>query len=89
MMTFFQHGGHGMKPSELFDVVIRSIGLLITLSAMSFLFYAILNLALGGPISVVGLLIIGIPSLLVGIWLLRGASHLAASLYAEDSTKDR
>ncbi len=31
-----------MKPVELFGVVVRSVGLLLTLSAMAVLFYALL-----------------------------------------------
>ena len=76
-----------MKPSELFGVVVRSVGLVIVLSAMSVLFYAILNLVLGGPASVVGLFLIGVPPLLVGFWLLFGASDLASAVYPKDSDK--
>jgi hypothetical protein len=77
-----------MKPSELFGVVIRSVGLVVMLSAMSVLFYAILSLVLGGPASVVGLFIIGIPPLLVGLWLLLGASDLATAVYPKEPKKD-
>ena len=70
-----------MKPSELFGVVVRSVGLVVSLSAMSVLFYAIVNLVLGGPASVVGLFIVGVPPLLVGLWLLLGASDLASAVY--------
>ncbi len=78
-----------MKPSELFDVVVRTIGLLLVLSAISVLFYAIVNLVLGGPVSVVGLLIVGTPPLLVGFWFLNGALGLAAVLYSDESEKDQ
>ncbi len=76
-----------MKPSELFGVVVRSVGLLMVLSATSVLFYAILNLVMGGPASVVGLLIVGVPPLLVGYWLLLGASDLASAVYPKEPEK--
>lgn len=78
-----------MKPSELFGVVVRSAGLVTVLSAMSVLFWAIVNLVLGGPASVIGLLIIGVPPLLVGIWLLLGASGLALAVYSKEFENDR
>ena len=78
-----------MKPSELFGVVVRSVGLLLTLSAMWCVFWAIVNLVLGGPTSTVGMLIVGIPVLLVGTWLLLGASDLADAVYGKESEKDR
>ena len=78
-----------MKPSELFGVVVRSVGLLLTVLAMCVFFGAFASLVLRGPASVVGLLIIGIPQLLLGIWLLLGASNLAASLYSNESKKDQ
>jgi hypothetical protein len=76
-----------MKPSEAFGVVVRSVGLVTVLSATSVLFYALVNLALGGPTSVVGLLIVGVPPLLVGFWLLFGASDLASAVYPKEPPK--
>ena len=78
-----------MKPSGLFGVVVRSVGLLLTLSAMWCIFWAILNLVLGGPGNVVGMLVAGIPALLVGSWLLLGASGLAAAVYSNEPKKDQ
>jgi hypothetical protein len=77
-----------MKPSELFGVVVRSVGLLLVLSAAWVLFWAILNLVMGGPANVAGMLVVGIPALLVGIWLLRGGSNLAAAVYSNESRKE-
>jgi hypothetical protein len=74
-----------MRPFELFGVVVRSVGLLLVLSAAWVLFWAMVNLLLGGPGNVAGMLVGGIPVLLVGIWLLRGGSNLAARVYPQES----
>jgi hypothetical protein len=77
-----------MKPSELFGVVVRSLGLLVMLPAMWCIFWAILNLVLGGP-NAVGMLVAGIPALLLGTWLLLGASGLAAAVYSNEAKRDQ
>ena len=65
-----------MKPAETFAVVIRTVGLIAFLVASAILFWALLNLILGGPANLAGLFVVGIPLLLVGLWLLRGAPQL-------------
>lgn len=60
-----------MKPIDLFTVIIRTVGLLVSLTGSARLFWGLLNLVLGGPASVSGMLIVGIPMLSVGLWLLR------------------
>jgi len=72
-----------MKPSELFGVVVRSVGLLLVLPALGVQFFAILNLVMGGPGNVAGMMILSIPVLLVGLWLLRGAPGIVAFAYPE------
>ncbi len=74
-----------MKPSELFGVIVRTIGLILVLSALCQVFIAILNLVGGGPGNVVGMLLYGIPALLVGLWFLRGAKALICFAFAEDT----
>ncbi len=74
-----------MKPSELFGVVVRTIGLIIFLTALFQVFIGILNLVGGGPGNVVGMLLYGIPALLVGLWFLRGAKALISFAFAEDT----
>lgn len=77
-----------MKPVELFGVVVRSVGLMVALLGMGVVFWALMNLLLGGPGSAIGLLLVGGPPMFIGIWLLLGASRLAEAVYREDSKKD-
>jgi hypothetical protein len=72
-----------MKPSEMFGVVVRSVGLLLVLPALGTQFFAILSLVLGGPGNAVGMMILSLPVLLVGLWLLRGAPGIMAFAYPE------
>jgi hypothetical protein len=62
-----------MKPSEAFTIVVRTLGLLLALSSLATLFYALADLALGGlGIGLIVWMNFGIPSLAVGLWLLVG-----------------
>jgi hypothetical protein len=72
-----------MKVADMFAVIVRTIGLIVLLASGAVLFYAFLNLILGGPMSVVGLLILGVPPFLVGLWMLRGAPPLIAFAFPE------
>ncbi len=72
-----------MKPADVFVVVVRTIGLVVCLVAGAILFWALLNLVLGGPASVLGLVIVGIPVLGIGLWLLRGAPLLIAFAFPD------
>jgi hypothetical protein len=80
-----------MKPSELFGVVVRSVGLLLVLSAMWTLPWGILGWVAGGPTEGGGIVmtIFGLATMLLGIWLLRGASGLAAAVYANEPKNDQ
>lgn len=73
-----------MKPSELFGVMVRTIGLLLVLSSAWGLFFAGLNLVLGGPGNVAGMVIMGVPVFCVGLWLLRGAESFVRFAYPEE-----
>lgn len=75
-----------MKPSELFGVVVRTIGLLVLLSAVWATFLGSLGVALGGPGQTVGMLFFGIPALLIGLWLMRSGAHaLVRFAYPDDA----
>ncbi len=78
-----------MKPSELFGVVVRSLGLLIVLWAGGSLFWIILTCILGGPApnNVVGVTVNVILGLFVGIWFLYDGPGLASLAYPEESKK--
>jgi len=74
-----------MKLSELFGVIVRTIGLIFVLTALWQVFSAILNLVGGGPGNVVVMLLYGIPALLVGLWFLRGAKALISFAFPQDT----
>ena len=69
-----------MKPTELFGVAVRTIGLTLFVFALFATGFALLGLLLGGPGEVIGILWFGVPALLVGLWLLRGADAMVAFL---------
>ncbi len=73
-----------MKPSDIFGIVVRTVGLIVTMTALWTLGWAMLNLAGGGPGNAPGLLIAGIPELLVGLWLLRGARSLVRFAFPQE-----
>ena len=75
-----------MKPVEVFAIVVRTVGLIVSLAAAAILFWGLLNLVLGGPVSAGGMIIVGVPKLLVGLWLLRGGPPLLAFAFPN---KDR
>jgi hypothetical protein len=72
-----------MKPSDVFGIVVRTAGLVITLMGLWRIGYAVLALVGGGPGSA-HLLITGVPELLVGLWLLRGAKPLVQFAFPEE-----
>lgn len=65
-----------MRPAEAFGVAVRTIGLLILLSATWAILLGALAVAGGGPGQVTGLLFFGIPALAVGFFLLRGGADV-------------
>lgn len=76
-----------MRPADVFAVVVRVVGLVMCLGAGGVLGFALLNLLLGGPASVVGLVIVGLPPFLVGLWLLRGARSIVSFAFPENSDR--
>ena len=65
-----------MNPTDAFGVVVRSIGLLLVLSAFFQLFVVAWAPAM---------LILAVPTLLIGLWLLRGAAAVVAFAYPESN----
>jgi hypothetical protein len=78
-----------MKPSDLFGVVVRTIGLILLLISLSLLFWAFLNLVMGGPSSVIGMIILAIPPLFVSVYFLGGAKGLVYLAYQEEFEKSK
>ena len=74
-----------MKPSELFGVVVRSLGLL-TLLSVWILFWAAIVL-LFRERAFVAVMIGAVPLLFVGIVLLNGAPGLVAIAYPKEPEK--
>ncbi len=78
-----------MNPVNVFAVVVRTVGLLVCLGSGMVLFWALLNLLLGGPLSALGLTIINAPTFGVGLWLLRGAPSVVSFAFPEARSSSR
>jgi len=76
-----------MKPSEAFGVVIRTIGLLLLMSAVSQILWALVNVIFGGPGNVVFMFLIGIPCFFISLWFLRGAPIIISYAYKTDKSE--
>lgn len=71
-----------MTPRETLGVILRSVGLLVSVIAACLVFWASLNVALGGPGFPVGF-VLGVPGLLLGVWFLRGARLIVDFAFPE------
>ena len=76
-----------MKPSDIFGVAVRTIGLILLLGSLWLLFWAFLNLVMGGPSSAFGMIILAIPPLLVSVYFLGGAKGLVYLAYQDELEK--
>lgn len=76
-----------MKPSDIFGVVVRTIGLLLIMGSMWAVFWAFVIILFGGPGSFVGMIIGSIPSLFVGVWFLGGAKAIIRIAYPDEFDK--
>jgi hypothetical protein len=72
-----------MKPVELFGVIVRTIGLLVTMAALLQIFAATVHLFLGRPGFLEGCLF-GVPGLFLGLYFLSGAELLVDSVYPKE-----
>jgi hypothetical protein len=75
-----------MKPSELFGVVIRSLGLLILVGVLHLLVAAMGSLFSRTPF--LAAIVVGVPLLFLAIWFLTGAEGLVSIAYPEESEED-
>jgi len=73
-----------VKREELFDVAVRTVGLLVVLPALYTVVFGLLGVALGGPGEVIGLLWFGVPAMAVGLWLMRRADVVVSFAYKWD-----
>jgi hypothetical protein len=69
-----------MKPSDVFGIIVRTVGLVMTLTGLGMVGRVALELVGGGPDGPAGLFI-GVPELLIGLWLLRRAESLVRFAY--------
>lgn len=76
-----------MKSSEVFGVVVRSVGLVVVMLAAWALCWTMWILVLGGSDFGVGLFVNSIAGLLIGGWLLRGAPALVEFAYQTDENR--
>ena len=77
-----------MNVSEIFGLITRVIGLLVTLSGINNIYHALIMMVQDISISSFIDLLIGIPVLLLGIWLLRGAPWLMSYSYPQYNIKE-
>ena len=71
-----------MKPPDVFGILVRTVGLVITLGATCKILSLLPDL-LGGSWTALMSIGITVPVLLVGLWLLRGANALINFAYPE------
>jgi hypothetical protein len=73
-----------MKPSELFGVGVRLIGLLLILAAVFQLFAGAVDLLLGGPGGLIAVAVfVGLPALLIGVAMVRLADEITRFAYPD------
>lgn len=72
-----------MKPVELFGVIVRSVGLLVTMTALFLILMATVHSVFNGPGFFEGYLF-GVPGLFVGLYFLSGAELLVKSVYPKE-----
>ena len=68
-----------MKPSDIFGIVVRTMGLILVLVALGYSIPAMVQ-----P----GLLFFEIPALLLGFWLLRGGKAVVSFAFPEEREDD-
>ena len=71
-----------MKTTQIFGIIVRTVGLIVVVSSMGLLIPAILSLFAGGPLA--ALLFYGVPTFILGLWLLRGARSVVSFAYPEE-----
>ena len=70
-----------MTTTDVFGIIVRTFGLIVVLLALGFILPAILSLTMGGPGTLIGMLFYGVPTLIVGLWLLRGGRAVVSFAY--------
>lgn len=77
-----------MTNKDVFGIIVRTIGLMITLAAAWLILLGLLGLIGGASGSVAGSLFYGIPAFFVGLWLLRGAKSIVSFAFSKDQSEN-
>jgi len=81
-----------MKPSQVFGIIIRTIGLSLLVYSVWYLVYGIATVAGGFPETHVGYkaayFLSGITFLIVSLYFLRGAPHILRFSYPDEEKTD-
>jgi len=72
-----------MTDRDVFGIIVRTVGLMITLAAAWLILLGLFGL-ISASGQVAGLLFYGIPALFVGLWLLRGARSVVSFAFSKD-----
>ena len=73
-----------MTNRDVFEIIVRTVGLIITLAAAWLILLGLIGLISGASGQFAGSLFYGIPALLVGLWLLRGARSIVTFAFSKD-----
>ena len=76
-----------MTNRDVFEIIVRTVGLMITLAAAWLILLGLFGL-ISASGKVAGLLFYGIPALFVGLWLLRGARSVVSFAFSKDQGED-
>jgi len=77
-----------MNASEIFGLIIRIIGLILALSGINNIYQALIMVVQLEFMSSFTSLLFGIPTLVIGFWLLRGAPWLMSFSYPQHQIKE-
>jgi len=77
-----------MTNRDVFEIIVRTVGLLITLAAAWQILLGLFGLISGASGQFAGLLFYGIPAIIVGLWLLRGARSIVSFAFSKDQSEN-
>lgn len=77
-----------MKPTDIFEIIVRTLGLLISLGTAYSMYMGLVGLILGGAQSS-AIILIMIPPFIAGMWLLLFARSLVGFCYSDREKANR
>lgn len=78
-----------MNASDIFGLIVRITGLLLTLLGIHEVYRALIMIAQDISVTSFAPLLFGIPNLLLGIWFLHGSPQLISFSYPQHKTKEK